>query len=277
MLLATRDITIKALDCIQQKPVRLHRKVSLPQTFAPFFLSKRWTAQAAPIREGVVTCVGVHLSENFVDCCRILRTHTSASEQQRAAHFFHPADAARHLLGRALLRSLLAREIGASALPATFPCNHWGKPGLPGSGFEFSISHAGHAVWLAITRQIPLGIDVETVNACDDPFLLAEALHPDEKREIRHCGTKTQASQHFLRCWTRKEAVIKALSLGVSCPLDSFRVATNEQTSHWLLHAPPDYNGPWTCQDLACPNGFHVSLAAMAANLTITCHFPGIS
>lgn len=245
--------------------------------FSHHFSSPDWPVRhIAPIRERVVTCVGATLAGDFAEWCNLLRPCTSAAEQQRAAAFVHAADAARHLLGRTLLRALLARELGKPALPATFPSNPWGKPGLPGSGFEFSISHAGNAVWLAITRHTPLGIDVEAADACSDPYLLTDALHVDERNEIHRCDTPQDGSRHFLRCWTRKEAIIKALGLGVSCPLDSFRVATDTRTSDWLHDAPPGYGGEWTCNDLPCPMDYHVSLAVMSSGLAITCHSLGL-
>lgn len=249
---------------------------SLPEISHSFFIPGWSATRIAPIREQVVTCIGASLGADSAEECRHLRPFTSTAEQIRAAEFLQPADAARHLLGRALLRTVLARELGKNTLPATLPTNPWGKPGLPGSGFEFSISHAGNAVWLAITRQTALGIDVESVTACSDPYLLADMLHPEERADIHRCSDPQDASRHFLRCWTRKEAVSKALGRGLSCPLDSFRVATDAQTTNWLHHAPPADDAKWTCSDLPCSADYHVSLAAMAGELTITCHSLGL-
>lgn len=218
-------------------------------------------------RPGAVLCVGADLRRDGADWMRFVLPRTSADEQARAARFFHAADALRHLLGRALLRTALAQEFGERALPASLPVNAWGKPQLPGSGLEFSISHAGDAVWVAVTRGAALGIDVETITACAQSFELASMLHPEEHGAIQG-QPPGEARRCFLRCWTRKEAVTKALGLGLSCPLDSFSVATGPEPRGWLRQSPATPPSEWTCVDLPTGDGYHASLAAMSPGLS---------
>lgn len=213
-------------------------------------------------------CIAAGLGKDIAACHAALLPMTSPAEHARAALFLQAADAARHLLGRALLRAILHRELAGRTLPDIIPTNAWGKPELPGSGLEFSIAHAGQAVWLAVTRAAPIGVDIETGTACSAPFLLADALHPEERAEIHRHGT-AEAAQRFLRCWTRKEAVVKADGRGLSCPLDGFRVRTDDSPGDWLLIPPPDSTMAWTCHDLPAPPGYHASLAATCASLPV--------
>jgi len=226
-----------------------------------------FSSSVQQLRVGAVLCIGADLRQDGVDWMRFALPRTSAEEQARAARFLHTADALRHLLGRALLRTVLARELGEQTLPASLPTNPWGKPQLPGNGLEFSISHAGDAVWVAITRGIAVGIDVETIAACAQPHELASMLHPDERSAI-HSQPPEEARLHFLRCWTRKEAVTKALGKGLSCPLDSFSVATGPKPRDWLHRSPTTPPSEWTCVDLPAEEGYHLSLAAMSPGLS---------
>jgi 4'-phosphopantetheinyl transferase len=107
------------------------------------------------------------------------------------------------------------------------------------------------------------------IAACSDPFPLADALHPEERADIHRHGA-TQAAQRFLRCWTRKEAVVKADGRGLSCPLDGFRVRTDDSPGGWLLIPPPGNATAWACHDLPAPPGYHASLAARCATLQVT-------
>lgn len=238
---------------------------------SPILSPDRLVGCLPPLDRSGAICVAASLSEDSAACRAALLPLTSPAEHARAAAFAQTADAARHLLGRALLRAILHRELAGWALPDAMPTNAWGKPELPGSGLEFSISHAGQAVWLAVTRAAPIGIDIETAAACTDPLLLADALHPQERADIqRHAAA--EAGRHFLRCWTRKEAVVKAVGCGLSCPLDGFRVRTDDFPRDWLQIPPPGRPAQWTCCDLPAPPGYHASLAAACSGLSITHH-----
>ena len=81
-------------------------------------------------------------------------------------------------------------------------------------------------------------------------------------------GTEDEAKNAFLRCWTRKEAVVKALGQGLSLALNNFRVRTDDVNKDWLIEKPacaPDY---WTCTDWPSDEDYCVSLAAMTAQLS---------
>lgn len=240
----------------------------------PIFFPEQATDRLPPLERTNVLCIMASLPEDAGNCVAMLQPLTTSAEHTRASTFVHSADAARHLLGRALLRMLLRREFAGRKLPDSLPRNAWGKPELPGSGIEFSISHAGQSVWLAMTRAAPVGIDVEMATACHDPLPLIDALHPRERAEIRHCAT-AEAARHFLRCWTRKEAVVKATGRGLFHPLDSFCVSTDKHPQGWLQTPPFNHLQSWSCHDLPTPHGYHASLAAMHSGLSLTCHlFP---
>lgn len=195
----------------------------------------------------------------------------SSAELAHAQRLRHRQDAILHLVGRALLRTLLARELGMAMLTAEFSANRWGKPVLPGSGLEFSLSHSGNAVWVALCRGIAVGIDVEKTDTAIDPHAFAEILHPAEHAELLMLS-KNEAQSAFLRCWTRKEAVIKAIGEGLQRPLASFRVRTDELIGDWIAEAPDVPVAGWSAADLPAPSGYRVSVAAMAPGLSISSH-----
>lgn len=224
---------------------------------------------SSPLAETELTCVGVDLTGKAEVWRELALPWVSSAELAHAQHLRHRQDATLHLVGRALLRTLLARELGMTIFTADFSANRWGKPVLPGNRLEFSISHSGNAVWVALCRGIAVGIDVEKMDTTIDPHALAEMLHPAEHAELLRLS-KDEAQQAFLRCWTRKEAVIKAIGEGLQRPLTSFRVRTDESVSDWISEVPDIPVAGWSAADLPTLSGYSASVAAMAPGLAIS-------
>lgn len=225
-----------------------------------------------PLADAELACFGIDLKEQAEAWWAVALPWATAGEQARARRFHRRMDALRHIVGRALVRSLLSRELGAAAASAEFVVNPWGKPALPGCGIEFSISHSGDAVWVALCRGIAVGIDVESGESVDDPLGMAQVFHPAERDALGELPAE-EATGAFLRCWTRKEAVIKALGEGLSRPLASFLVRTGECAGGWLVEAPEGAGMGWTVADLPPLAGCRASVAAMAPGLTVTCRY----
>ncbi len=170
-----------------------------------------------------------------------------------------------------MARIVLARELGVDKVDEEFSTNAWGKPALPASGVEFSLSHSGDFVWLAMSRAGAIGIDGERVDARVDHHDLAGMFHPLETSAIRALP-EAAAREAFYRCWTRKEAVVKALGEGLSRPLTTFRVLTELSADDWLVEPPGAGSSGWTCADLPSAAGYQLSVAAMSPGISITCH-----
>ena len=115
---------------------------------------------------------------------------------------------------RAAVRAELLRLLGVTELDV----DERGRPWL--EGVSFSVSHSGSLGLIAIAEgDRRIGVDVEQVrHDTDVRALAARFFHPEEAEAI---GDRRDA---FFRCWTRKEAVVKALGLGLAHPLGSFVV-----------------------------------------------------
>ena len=96
-----------------------------------------------------------------------------------------------------------------------------GKPYLPDNpaNLTFNVSHAGEIVLIGFGRGREIGVDVEqttrSVNARD---IAVRFFCAAESRELE----PLQGSAHdaaFFRCWTRKEAILKASGKGLQTPL----------------------------------------------------------
>jgi hypothetical protein len=71
-------------------------------------------------------------------------------------------------------------------------------------------------------RNAPLGVDLELVRDVPDLHAIAERhFAPNEMKEFLRLAPERRREAFYVT-WTRKEALVKGLGLGVSFPLDSF-------------------------------------------------------
>lgn len=88
---------------------------------------------------------------------------------------------------------------------------------------RFNVSHAGRLALIAVAR-CEVGVDVEPVvpSRRTSEICGRLLLGPRKGRVVPLSGPERLAA--FYACWTRKEAVVKAIGGGMSVPLDSFDV-----------------------------------------------------
>jgi 4'-phosphopantetheinyl transferase len=170
---------------------------------------------------------------------RSLREILSPEERARADRFVHAADGARFTAARSRLRQLLAAHVGGRPEDIDFALSAEGKPRLAGahaaSRLAFNLSHSGGHAAAALIADVEIGIDIEAVRPVE-PELAERFFAPAEIAQLRALAP-SQWLAGFYRCWTRKEAVLKASGHGLGVPLDSFAVATDGTGPVRVLHA----------------------------------------
>ena len=94
-----------------------------------------------------------------------------------------------------------------------------------GDAIRFNVSHSHGIALYAVTRGREVGIDLERIRSDLAVAEIAERFF--SRREIAMLRTLPIEAQRqaFFRCWTRKEAYIKARGEGLSLPLDQFDVS----------------------------------------------------
>jgi 4'-phosphopantetheinyl transferase len=133
------------------------------------------------------------------------------------------ADRVLHAVANTLLRAALAAE-GVDA--PRFRRGSYGKPELYGAGSQlpvcFNLSHTDGLAACAVVQGHAVGLDVEVLGRRLDVGALARAvLKEEEQAELLSAPNPVEA---FLDIWTVKEAVAKAVGLGLRLPFRSIRV-----------------------------------------------------
>lgn len=123
-----------------------------------------------------------------------------------------PADARQQfILSRGLLRACLAQYLNQPAEALVFERNAAGKPNLPAHPLHFSLSHSSSQLVIAVRRDAPIGVDIERLVGADQHPRIVERLFGSLERDYLSEAVDSQDwQQRFYRCWTRKEAVLKA-------------------------------------------------------------------
>ncbi|MFJ4092337.1 4'-phosphopantetheinyl transferase family protein [Kitasatospora sp. NPDC089913] len=147
-------------------------------------------------------------------------------EHRRAGRFVRDADRAVYLAAHVALRHVLGRRLGLAPAELAFgrePCPGCGEPhgrprlaGAPAGAPHFSLSHGGGRVLIGLAGA-PVGVDVEPLPAADSVEVLATTLHPAERAELADVRPADRPGA-FARLWTRKEAYLKGLGIGLGRP-----------------------------------------------------------
>jgi 4'-phosphopantetheinyl transferase len=75
----------------------------------------------------------------------------------------------------------------------------------------------------------------------------------------------------FYRCWTRKEAILKAEGVGLRRALDSFDVSLLADAPAELLGTREEFSYPWKLHDLSPAAGTIAALATACSNARLAC------
>ena len=191
----------------------------------------------------------------------------SEPERQRAKQFRFDDKRSQFVITRARLRHCLAIATGTGASQLEIAADDSGKPFLVENGhlseIQFNVSHSQSLALIAVTRGQAIGIDVESLEKNVQHLRLAEHYFSDQEKKSLAALANGQVAASFFACWTRKEAVLKAIGTGIAYGLDSFDVATTPETRHCQteLQAEDGSIDRWWIETLPCGQGFAGALA----------------
>lgn len=152
-------------------------------------------------------------------------TLLSTAEQNRANRLSSMKERQLFAMTRASLRLLLSEKTGLPALAIRFVEGPHGKPRLAGTARpHFNVSHSGDFALIGLSDSRPIGVDIEFMRRSGDEMDVARSLFSE--LECRRLAGLAPAPRRiaFYRIWTCKEAVLKALGVGISQHLKAFSV-----------------------------------------------------
>jgi 4'-phosphopantetheinyl transferase len=178
------------------------------------------------------------------DLLERFRHRLSNDELARAARFRSDLDRARYTVGRATLRGVLADRLGCIPSSLRFSYGATGKPMLDGGvPLEFNLAHSGGEAVIALADTAAVGVDIELLQPIADVQSLAREVFSEAERHELESAPDLVAA--FLNGWTRKEAYVKALGLGLTAPLTDITVSLSGKAELLATGLPDQSVSDW--------------------------------
>lgn len=217
------------------------------------------------LQKGALYAWVLHLAD--VDATQLDLSLLDAEERSRAAGLGPPNDRLSYVAAHVLLRQLLSRDLGVAPQEVTYhrqPCPCCGAPHgrpeleRPPRPLHFSLARSGRIVLIGVA-SVPVGVDVEALPERETITDVSALLHDAERREILSAEPSKRPAV-FARLWTRKEAYLKGIGIGVTHDLAADYLGAEERAA-----GPPG----WTVINLPVAAGY-AAAAAVVGQLGVT-------
>lgn len=199
----------------------------------------------------------------------------SEQERQRVRRLPDPA-AVRYAAAHAALRQVLSHYLGVppgEVVLGRRPCPRCahprhGRPSIewPPTDLDFNLSRSGPHWLLAVVVGHRVGVDLEGDRSLDVDGAAELVLSAPELAHVCSWHDESARTRAFFRCWTRKEAVVKAIGVGVITDLRAVDVQPCQDGPVLVEHTEPNSPDTWLVQDLPMVDGVFAALAREAGS-----------
>ncbi len=163
-----------------------------------------------------------------------------------------------------VLRLLVARRVGIEAEAIEIGRDARGRPVVhwPATGLHVTISHSAGYIACAVAER-ELGIDIERDDRVEADAPLADRICTRTERDQLDRTPPAQRRRSLVRLWTRKEALVKALGVGLVLDFAAIDVSSDTPILSGAVQAG------WTLRDLPAPSEYCMTLAARARQVRV--------
>jgi 4'-phosphopantetheinyl transferase len=197
----------------------------------------------------------VHLWRAWLRSAPANYSFLSAAERARAARFHFDHDRLAFIASRCLRRQILSRYLAVPPALLEFTENESGKPRLayPDTPLRFNVSHAGELFLIGIAHQREIGVDIEILRENVSFEEIAKRYFTPAEAEVVGRLPQEEKAAAFFAQWTRLEARLKAIGVGLRGP------------------ASLPTADCWPTQSLIPENGYRAALTVEGAPYELQC------
>jgi 4'-phosphopantetheinyl transferase len=162
-------------------------------------------------------------------------------ERPRVERFRVAGARATFVASRAVQRLVLSYYLGIDprAVRIARDCQHCGadhgRPYVPGADFDYSVSHTGGWLVIAVVSGGKVGVDIESITAAHSADDLARRVFSPAEQQKYLTLPRDDRPAAFIRTWTRKEATVKLTGHGIVASFSKLDVSGDQAEAS----APP--------------------------------------
>lgn len=186
------------------------------------------------------------------------------------------------MVARGLLRAILSRYLDVEPTRLRFAGDAYREPTLisptPPGGFSLSLSHAHELALIAISQRRRIGVGLGYLRPVPEMERIAEGLLSPQEKTVWRALPQPEKLRAFFKCWTCKQAYLKARGEGSGLPpgrlaVDLFPAEAAQLLS---LDGDPSEAARWSLRELTPAPGYVAALAVEGKGWQLTCwHYPG--
>jgi len=201
----------------------------------------------------------------------------SLDEKIRAERFRFERDRRRFIAARGILRQILGSCLSVEPSAVRFCYGRNGKPRLADTYDNgkicFSLSHSQGIALYGFSRGRQVGVDIESIRDFTEMGEIARQFFSVNENEVFNGLPKSKKVDAFFKCWTRKEAFVKAIGDGLSYPLNMFDVSVDPGEPAELLRIRGDARkaARWSIQDVKTDPGLAAAFAVNGRSWRLRC------
>lgn len=221
-----------------------------------------------------VWCSDLDQPSSIVESCRNVLSHEEIAVANRLRS---SSDVSRYVVAHGLLRKIIATYLEIAPEVIAFQQGRSGKPLLEfpteAPKLRFNMSHSGDAAVYALSASNEVGIDLEQLRIVAGAEAIVHRNFSTIEQATWSALNAEDRHTAFLRCWTRKEAYLKATGVGLEGDLRGFSVSYAANQDPALLSIDNGHDNPaqWSLLELVPVHGYVGALAVRAKSLTVIC------
>ena len=151
---------------------------------------------------------------------------------------------------------MLGAALGQAPQEVPIVNGEFGKPHIDGcSHLSFNLAHHAGTAVIAVSTASSIGVDVETVRPHTSVTGIAARFFDRDETELIAQLRDDPQEAAFLRCWTVREAVLKATGTGLSGSTRAVAVSTAPPSPVRLGAAPLLEPCDWSVHELSLVHG----------------------
>lgn len=197
-----------------------------------------------------------------------LKAVLSEEEVLRSERFRFDKDRLSYVVSHAMLRIVLGKALRDDPSSFCFGTEGNGKPFLSDPRpsehrVRFNLSHSHGITLLAVCLDLEVGVDVEQVRPTRDVTEIVDRFFASSESIAFKAIAPSRKTETFFRAWTRKEAILKGLGVGITQGLDKAEVSFSEDGDPRVIRLDPAWGDAtqWRLWKLDPAPGFCAALA----------------